>query len=65
MARWLNSAQNRITFLSNLAPEAQIKTRPFPLVIQFIPLHFGPERSEEVHHIELTNNLSPGTIVSA
>ena len=36
--RWINSAINHLTFLTKLAPEARIKTRAYPIVIQFIPL---------------------------
>lgn len=64
-ARWLNSAMNHLSFLASLAPKARIKTRAFSLVIQFIPLHFGPERDKEVCSIETTNKMSPGSIIVA
>lgn len=63
-SQWLNSAKNCLTFLASLAPEARIKARTFPIVIQFVPLHFGPDRSEEMRHVEETNKMSPGSIMS-
>jgi hypothetical protein len=42
-----------------------MKARLFPLVIQFIPLHFEPEREGELWGIEETNRLPRGTIDKA
>jgi hypothetical protein len=39
-ARWLNEARHRVLFTEALAPDARIKARLFPLVLQFLPLHF-------------------------
>ena len=62
--RWINSAINRLTFLTKLAPEARIKTRAYPIVIQLIPLDFDPKRTEEVCNMEETNKMLPGSIMS-
>jgi hypothetical protein len=61
-ATWINEAQHRIRFTAALAPDARIKTRLFPLVIQFIPLHFGPDKDNELRHVEGTNRLPHGAI---
>jgi hypothetical protein len=61
-ATWINEAQHRIRFTEALAPEARIKTRLFPLVIQFIPLHFGPDKDNELRYIENINRLAHGAI---
>ncbi|KAF8515306.1 hypothetical protein JB92DRAFT_2573786, partial [Gautieria morchelliformis] len=61
-ATWINEAQHRIQFTTALAPEARIKTRLYPLMIQFVPLHFVPDRDNELRHIESTNRLPHGAI---
>jgi hypothetical protein len=62
---WINEVQHRIQFTAALAPGARIKTRLFPLVLQFIPLHFGPDRNNELRNIEGTNRLPHGAIDKA
>ena len=64
-ARWLNEAGNRIQFTGALAPDMRMKTRLFLLVLQFIPLHFGPERENELHNVEEINGLPCGAIDKA
>ena len=61
-AAWINEAQHQIQFTAVLAPNVRIKTRVFPLVIQFIPLHFGPDRDNELRNIKGTNRLPHGAI---
>jgi hypothetical protein len=64
-AKWVNEAQHRIQFTQVIAPDARIKTRLYPLVLQFIPLHFRPERSNELRAIKGYNKLPCGAIDKA
>jgi hypothetical protein len=64
-AKWVNEAQHRIQFTQAIALDARIKTRLYPLVLQFILLHFGPERSNELRAIEGHNKLPCGAIDKA
>jgi hypothetical protein len=61
-AKWMNEAQHRIQFTEALASDARIKTRLFPLVLQFIPLHFEPDKDNEIRNIENTNKHPLGAI---
>ena len=61
-ATWINEAQHQIQFTAALGPNVRIKTRLFPLVIQLIPLHFGPDRDNELRNIEGNNRLPHGAI---
>jgi hypothetical protein len=61
-AAWINEAQHRVRFTAALAPDVRIKARLFPLMIQFIPLHFGPNKDNELRHVEGTNRLPHGAI---
>jgi hypothetical protein len=61
-ARWINTAQNRLKFTAAFAPNARVKARLYPLVLQFIPLHFDPNQDAEIRNIENTNGLPRGSI---
>ena len=43
VASWISDASTREVFLSLFTPDATVKDWAFPLVVQFIPLHFKPE----------------------
>jgi len=45
-AGWFNNHLSGLPFLGGFAPGAAIKVRTFLLVVQFIPLHFKPERTD-------------------
>ena len=59
---WINEAQHRLMFTEVLAPGDRVKTRLFPLVIQFIPLHFRPDKDNELRHDENINKLAHGEL---
>ena len=44
-------------------PEAVIKDRAFPVVVQFMPLHFKMERTTELCQIKKDNALPAGSIL--
>ena len=47
-AGWVNSPSNRATFLEHFVPDAIVKEQAYSLVVQFVPLHFSPDRDEEL-----------------
>ena len=48
VSEWINSPDNRAFFLERFAPVATVKERAFLLVVQFVPLHFRPDKDREV-----------------
>ncbi|KAF8508953.1 hypothetical protein JB92DRAFT_3120373 [Gautieria morchelliformis] len=64
-ARWLNEAGRRTQFTEALSPDARMKARSYLLVIQFVPLHFEPEREGDLRGIEVVNRLPQGAIDKA
>jgi hypothetical protein len=64
-AKWINEAQQRIQFMTKLAPYARMKVCLFPIVIQFIPLHFSPDDGEGLRAVEGYNKLPCGAIDKA
>jgi hypothetical protein len=61
-AKWVNEAQHRIQFTQAIASDTRIKTQLFPLALQFISLHFRPERRNELWAIKGYNKLPCGAI---
>ena len=64
-AGWINSPDNRASFLGQFAPDATVKERAFSLVVQFVPLHFRPDRDSDVRQIEEDNGLPSGAVLRA
>ena len=64
-ACWLSVSATRAVFLDRFAPDASVKEQAFPMVVQFIPLFFKPEKEAEVHQVEKDNDLPEGSILRA
>ena len=47
-AGWINSLDNRASFLGQFVPDAMVKERAFSLVVQFVPLHFRLDRDSDM-----------------
>ena len=62
---WLNVPVTRASFLDRVAPDASVKERAFPTVVQFVPLFFKPEKEAEIHQVERDNDLPDGSILHA
>src|SRR6266481_1637942 len=62
---WLSDPLQRASFLGCFAPEASVKTRAFPLIVQFVPLYFKPEKEAELRAIEAYNKLATGAVLRA
>ncbi len=62
---WLSDPLQRASFLGRFAPEASVKTRAFPLIVQFVPLYFKPEMEAELRAIEADNKLATGAVLRA
>ena len=64
-AGWLNAPATRASFLNHFAPNASVKERAFPIVVQFVPLHFKPDRTPEIRQVEKDNDLPDGSLLRA
>ena len=64
-AKWLNAPTNKVAFISRFAPEAALKLHTYSLVIQFVPLHFKPDRETEIRGLEEDNKMPTDSIQRA
>ena len=64
-AGWLNVPVTRASFLNQFAPNASFKERAFPIVVQFVPLHFKPDKAPEIRQVEKDNGLPDGSLLRA
>ena len=55
----------RASFLNQFALNASFKEQAFPIVVQFIPLHFKPDKAPEIHQVEKDNGLPDGSLLQA
>ena len=60
---WINSPDNRASFLECFPLDATVKERAFSLVVQFVPLHFRLDKDREVRQVEEDNSLPVGVIL--
>src|SRR6266481_3826769 len=65
VASWISDTSTREVFLSLFAPDATVKDQAFPLVVQFVPLHFKPERDLDLQCLEEENSLPARSIMHA
>ena len=54
---WLGRSLARAAFLGRFAPNATFKSRTYSLVVQFVPLHFKPDDSNELRTLEGLNGF--------
>src|SRR6266481_2113807 len=64
-ATWLGDPATKALFLDSFAPDATVKTRTFPLVVQFVPLRFKPGSEVDLRQIEGDNSLPSGSVLRA
>lgn len=62
---WLRLPTHITTFTYNFDLNAEIKTRTYPAIVQFVPLTFDPDNDNELRDIENTSELSEQAIVKA
>ena len=62
---WLNVPVTRASFLNQFPLNASFKEWAFPIVVQFIPLHFKPDKAPEIHQVEKDNGLPDGSLLCA
>ncbi|KAG1836754.1 hypothetical protein F4604DRAFT_2003246 [Suillus subluteus] len=54
-AEYLKNKDNKNEFINALDPNATIKERSYPVVIQFVPLTFNPDSAEHLQDLEQEN----------
>lgn len=64
-ADWLRETTPRDSFLSNLGSGANIKDRSYQVIVQFVPIQFNPEDTEQLRQYESFNGLAPHSILKA
>ena len=64
-AAWINIPDTRAVFLGCFTPDAVVKSRVYSMVVQFVPLHFKPEREVEIRQVEEANAIEAGSILHA
>ena len=64
-AGWLNTSATWAAFLDWFAPDASVKEWAFPMVVQFVPLFFKPEKEAEICQVKRDNDLPEGSILRA
>ena len=62
---WIQNTKVESDFVTEIAPDATITKRVFPILAPRIPLTFDPSNGEHLREIEECNNLSSGTIEKA
>ena len=62
---WLQDAERRRAFLTQLHKSAIIKPRMYNVITQFVPPSFRPKKDTELHEVEESNGLGDGNIVRA
>lgn len=64
-AEHLKNKRNRDAFIQALDPNASIKERTYPVIIQFVPLNFNPDNVEQLRDLEKENNWNQESITLA
>src|SRR6266481_3176813 len=62
-AHWLGMPTMQAGFIGRFAPEATVKDPAFPVMVQFVPLHFKLDRTADLCQLEDDNGLSDGSIL--
>ena len=60
--KWFADEGIRHAFLSGLHPGASIKTREYPVVVQFILLMFMPDREDYLRQLEDINSIEKNSL---
>ena len=63
--RWLNVPETQASFLNQFTLNTSFKEQAFPIIVQFIPLHFKPDKAPEIHQVEKDNGLPDGSLLCA
>ncbi|KIM60415.1 hypothetical protein SCLCIDRAFT_67848, partial [Scleroderma citrinum Foug A] len=62
---WLRSPEGQCLFASKFGTEISLASRPFSMLIEYIPIALEVENPNVHRDIERRNNLSAGSICSA
>ena len=62
---WLNVPVTWASFLNQFALNASFKEQAFPIVVEFVPLLFKPDKAPEIRQVEKDNGLPDGSLLCA
>ena len=65
MAEWLWSAEGTKIFVSKFGSDVSLATKPFPILVEFVPIHFSTDNPSALRDVECKNSLPAGSIKSA
>ena len=63
-ADWLCSSDGAKAFISKFRPNITLATKPFPVLIEYVPIRFNTDDPSHLRDIECKNALSTGTVKS-
>ena len=64
-ATWLRSPTGMKEFTSNFGAEVSLSTKPFPVLVEFVPIQFNPDDPNALREVERRSSLPPGSIKSS
>ena len=64
-ATWLKSQEGMRAFTSNFGAEVSLSTKPFPVLVEFVPIQFNPDDPSALREVERRSSLPLGSIKSS
>ncbi|KIM54875.1 hypothetical protein SCLCIDRAFT_135910, partial [Scleroderma citrinum Foug A] len=64
-ADWLCSSAGAKAFIANFGPNMTLATKPSPVLVEYVPLHFNTDDPSALRDMESKNDLPTGAIKSA
>ena len=64
-ADWLCSPDGAKAFTSKFGPNVMLTTKPFPVLVEYVPIRFNTDDPSHLRDIERKNVLPTGTVKSA
>ncbi|OAX31978.1 hypothetical protein K503DRAFT_656691, partial [Rhizopogon vinicolor AM-OR11-026] len=64
-AQHLREDNTKRAFIDKLDPNATIKDRSYPIVMQFVPISFNPSQRENLTNLERENGWKEGSVLTA
>ncbi|KIM51650.1 hypothetical protein SCLCIDRAFT_123097, partial [Scleroderma citrinum Foug A] len=63
-ADWLRSSAGAKAFIANFGPNVSLATKPFPVLVEYVPLRFNTDNPSTLRDMESKNDLPTGAIKS-
>ena len=63
-AEWLRSPEGSKVFISKFGSDVSLAAKPFPILVEFVPIHFNTDEPSALREVEHKNSLPIGSIKS-